>query len=281
MLSTIKYLLTCIFLCVTFLTKAQFEKADSLRAAGNYELAALEYERIVYQSLGPEITNQALLQKGLCYKIQGNFNEVFNTLNRANLFLEQDSINFTIRYELALAAYLSDNYPAANAQLVQIEYFFKENGYEDVLYLHILTLNAMRKWEEAKEKYAQYADENNVPLDVEQAYAFLPKTKLKNPEKAEKISYFLPGIGQMYAGYFGKGLISSLIQAGLVGFGAYSLYEGYFFTGALTGIGLFYSFYTGGARHAKYLALRKNEELTKRYNEPIKEAILETEMNKE
>lgn len=280
MQSTVKYLLTCTFLCVTFLTKAQFEKADSLKAAGNFKIAALEYERVVYQNLGPEIINKALLYKGLCLKTQGKFNEAFNTFNRANLFLVQDSLNFRIRYELSLAAYLSDNYPAAQAQLTQIEYFFKDNGYNDVLYLHILTLNAMRKWDEAKVKYEQYAKNNNIALSAEEAYSFLPKTKLKNPDKAEKISYFLPGIGQMYAGYFGKGLISSLIQAGLVGFGAYSLYEGYFFTGALTGIGLFYSFYTGGARHAKYLAMRKNEELTDKYNEPIKEAILESEMAK-
>lgn len=276
----IRFWLTCIFLCVVFITNAQFDKANQLKTDGYYELAALEYERVVFKNNDPDTRNKALLQKSLCYKSLGNHSLALKTLERANLFIKQDSINFSIRYEWVLNAYLSDNYPSALSQLVQIEYFFKNNLYDKVLYLHILTLNELRRWEEAKEKYIEYENLNDIGLSADEAYSFLKKTKIKNPVKAENISYFLPGVGQMYAGYFGKGLVSSLIQASLITFGAYSLYEGYFFTGALTGVGLFWAFYSGGTRHAKYLAEKKNEELTQKYNEPIRKALLSTERNK-
>jgi hypothetical protein len=274
-----KYYLIFIFLCVPFITNGQFTVADSLYQLGNIQYASLEYERVVYSNEDPTIKNRALLQKAYCLKNLGDHVGAYKTLQRANYFVSQDSLNFKMRYELALNAYLSGDFNTALGQLTQIEYFFKDNGYTDILYLHILTLNELKKWNEAKEKYKQYASNNNVSVSADEAYYFLDKPRLRNPEKAEKISYILPGIGQMYAGYPVKGMVSSLIQLSLMGFGAYSLYEGYFFTGALTGIGLFWSFYTGGARNAKYLAQRKNEELVNTYNSEVKEIILTAEIN--
>ncbi len=247
---------------------------------GDYEYAAVEYERIVYNNPPPDVVNQALLKEGLCYKALTDYKLASSVLSRANLFLDQDSTNYVIRYEIALNSYLAEDYPSALSQLTQLEYFFKNNGYDKVLFLHILTLNALRRWEEAKEKYQEYVNVNEVELTVEEAYGFLNKTKIKDSEKAESLSYFLPGVGQMYAGYFGRGLLSGFLQAVFIGYGAYSLYEGYFFSGALTGVGLFWAFYSGGSRHAKYLAQKKNEELTAKYNEPIKEALLKRELSK-
>jgi tetratricopeptide (TPR) repeat protein len=273
-----KYYLIFIFLCVPFITNGQFAVADSLYQLGKSQYASLEYERVVFSNEDPTIKNRALLQKAYCLKALGDHTGAHKTLQRANYYISQDSLNFEMRYELALNAYLSGDFNTALAQLVQIEYFFKDNGYNDVSYLHILTLNELTRWDEAKEKYKQYASINTVSITADEAYYFLDKPRLKKPDKAEKISYVLPGVGQMYAGYPVKGIVSSLIQLSLMGFGAYSLYEGYFFTGALTGVGLFWSFYTGGARNAKYLAQRKNEELVSKYNEGIREILLNSEV---
>ncbi|QSE95993.1 tetratricopeptide repeat protein [Fulvivirga lutea] len=271
----------CIFLCATSSIKAQFRQADSIANLGNNKLALLEYERIVFRNLSVETTNQALLKKANVLNEEGDHAAALNTLNRANLFVEQNETNLEIRKQIIINAYLIGDYPNALSQLKQTEYFFKDNGYHDILFMHVLVLNEMRRWEEASEKLVEYKQHNpEFELEIVKAYHFLEDTKLKDPKKAETLSYILPGVGQMYAGYFFKGLVSSTIQASLIAFGAYSLYEGYFFTGALTGIGLFYSFYSGGVRHASYLAKKKNEELTRSYNDPIKDSLLEFEMSK-
>lgn len=271
----------CIFLFVAYSTNAQFEKADSLKNAGELAFAKLEYERIIFQNTDPEIVNQAILKKARIQKSVGDYEAASQTLQRSNLFVKQNELNFNIRREIILTSYLSGNYNTALAQLKQAEYFFKNTGYNELLYLHVLTLNELRQWEEANIKYEEYISINgSTGLTADEAYYFIDKTKLKDPKKAETLSYVLPGVGQMYAGYFGKGLLSSAIQGSLMAFGAYSLYEGYFFTGALTGIGLFYSFYSGGVRHARYLALKKNEELTRKYNDPIRDVLIKAEQRK-
>lgn len=274
--SIIKYCWICIFLCVPFLISAQTQFADSLFAVGNLEYAQLEYERLLFLKEGNK--DDIIYKKALCEKAAGQFSKAVATLERANLFQQEDSVAFAMRYELAINAFLSGDYPKSLNQLVQMEYFINNKDIANQsLYLHILTLNEMRKWEEAKIKFSKYIAINQLDSTSIELYSFLEKPKIKNIKKARNLSYLLPGVGQMYAGYFSKGLFSSLMQASLMAFGAYSLYTGYFFTGAFTGIGLFYAFYSGGARHAEYLAKQKNKELTKSYNDPIRELILKTE----
>ena len=270
--------MTCIFLCALFITsRAQSNVADSLAAQGHTDRALLEYERIIFESTDATIHNAALYKKALLYKNQGRHAEALKTLERANLFFTQDSLTAQIREQIALTAYLSGNYAATHAQLLQIKHFFP-TSYEKMHFLHVLALNNMAEWPQAKNVYQSYYDQHpGMALSPDEAYGFIENNKFKDPEKAEKISYFLPGVGQMYAGYFWKGLISSGIQAALIGYGAYGLYQGYFFTGALAGVGLFYAFYTGGARHAGYLAHKRNEQLREEYTAPIQKAILEIE----
>ncbi len=58
---------------------------------------------------------------------------------------------------------------------------------------------------------------------------------MKNPDKAFALSYYFPGAGQMYAGYFWKGLVSTILNAGLIYFSVWNFANGYFFSGAFTG----------------------------------------------
>ncbi len=277
----IKYYLICTFLCVPFFTNGQSEFADSLFDAGNYAYAKLEYERLVYQSTDGGQINYALLKKGYCHKILGDYASAYKTIERANLFSSNDSINYLLRFEIALNAYLAQEYNIALNQLLQIDYFVKDQKKKnEALYLQILSLNELQRWEEAKEKFKVYTELNKLDANPDEVYAFLEKPKIRDPKKAETLSYILPGVGQMYAGYFGKGLFSSFIQLAFVSFGAYNIYKGYFFTGAFTGIGLFYAFYSGGIRHARFLTEKKNAERAEKYNTGVRNVILEAERQK-
>ncbi len=182
---------------------------------------------------------------------------------------------------MALLAYLSDDYNFCVNQIKQINHFIDNQDLKErVLYLNILSLNELTKWAEAKVELEKYLAINEISLDTDSLYYFIEKPRLRSAEKAKKLSYWAPGLGQIYAGYVGKGLLSSSIQLLLIGFSAYSLFEGYFFTGALTGVGLLYSFYFGGARHAGYLADEKNKNLIEKYNQRIRNVVLEIEKRK-
>lgn len=284
----------CIFLCVPFLIKAQqtarlFLEADSLYAAGNLQSARLAYEKIVFtlnQSNLPAdsiqlLKNEALLKKTYCYKAQANFNEAQKTIERAEVGNLPDSLNFVIRYETALCAYLATHYNEAYNYILQLKYFVKDTSLtQQVDFLEILSLNELQRWEEAKKLCAAYIEKNNLHASADELYAFLKNPKLRNAEKAVILSTFLPGVGQMYAGYPFRGMVSATLQLACFTFGAYSIWQKYYLSGFFTGFVMLQAFYSGGIRHTRDLVEKKNKERVTQYNEHVKQFILDTETKK-
>lgn len=284
----------CTFLCVPFLTKAQalinlFAEADSLYTADEWQQARLAYERIVFtlnqSSLSADsiqrLKNEALLKKTYAYKAEANFTEAQKTIERADVNNLPDSANFLIRYETSLCAYLSGHYNEAYNYILQLKYFVKDTSLtQEVNFLEILALNELQRWEEAKKLCAAYIQKNNLNANVDELYAFLKNPKLRNPDKAVLLSTFMPGVGQIYAGYLFRGMVSATLQLACFSFGAYSIWQRYYLSGFFTGFVLLQVFYTGGIRYTRELVEKKNKERISSYNEQVKQFIIDSEMNK-
>ncbi|MEO9475216.1 MAG: hypothetical protein ABJG41_06765 [Cyclobacteriaceae bacterium] len=162
-----------------------------------------------------------------------------------------------VSYEKVLAYYLSEDYQASYNEVLKHKLLFGPND-PDMIFFEALNLIAVYRWKEAEKVLLDNSELLGFSApDIEMV--FDGNKKPKNSDKAFNLSMFLPGVGQMYAGYLFKGLLSGGIQAGLIGASAYALYKGYFFTGGLTGVALFYTFYFGGARYAKELAEKRNK----------------------
>jgi hypothetical protein len=100
--------------------------------------------------------------------------------------------------------------------------------------------------------------------------------KYKSAVKAENLS-FIPGLGQIYAGYPLRGFFSLGLQGLALGVGAWHIWQGYYVIGAYIGMGIFYLFYTGGMRHAGYLAEQKNMRKMKAVEDQLIDALTKTE----
>ena len=278
----IKYWLIFSCLCGLFSNKAAaqnvFHKADSLFAVGTYFPAAVEYERIVFQSEDLKEKSLALLKKSYAYKAHGAYQKSFNTLQRIDIYDLNDSLQFEIRYEKILNAYLAGNYKEAEAEIIQLEYYTDDEAKADqARYLKILVLNELQQWQEAKNEFEIYIKNKDANFDVEEVYYFTDKPKIRDPKKASLLSTFIPGAGQIYGGAVLSGLGSFAIQSALLAFGIYNLWSGYYFTGFFTGLGMFQAFYFGGIQHAAYVTNKKNEEKIRKYNDGVKEIILNIE----
>ena len=248
---------TCIFLCACYTSKAQdWQKGDSLFAEGKYLLAAVSFERMYYESQDDKVRAGNLLKKAFCYKALSQYDNAVEVLNRIRL-TPRDSIMKIVSYEKVLAYYLSEDYQASYNEVLKHKLLFGPSD-PDMVFFEALNLIAVYKWGEAEKVLISNMELLGVSLP-EIETVFDENKKPKNPDKAFNLSMFLPGVGQMYAGYPFKGLLSGGIQAGLIGASAYALYKGYFFTGGLTGVALFYTFYFGGARYARELATKRNE----------------------
>lgn len=251
------FLSICICLLGCCTSRGQ-EQGDSLFLSERYFEAAVAYERSFFLSDDNLEKSSLLLKKSYCYKALGEYSEALEVLHRISR-VKNDSLARLFTYEKVLLNYLLKDYQLAYNELLKSEVRYGAGTREQQV-LKFLVLVGVEKVDEAKQFLVSHS--SDFGLTKEEAVTFFdPKWKLKNPDKAYTLSLFLPGVGQMYAGHFFKGLISGGIQLGLVAFTAYHLWNGYFFTGGMTGAAFFYTFYLGGARYARQLAIQKNEEL--------------------
>jgi hypothetical protein len=98
--------------------------------------------------------------------------------------------------------------------------------------------------------------------------------KYKSEKKAGKLSSFLPGTGQIYAGYFAEGVVSVLFQLAGLSFGVYSFFIKNYITSVLIGYSFFQKFYLGGVQRAEFLVRKRNYLVKRKFNDKAKNYIL-------
>ncbi|MDP4186786.1 MAG: hypothetical protein Q8905_01960 [Bacteroidota bacterium] len=282
---TKKYFLTCKFLCALFLINLQaqdvFKKADSLFSAEKYHDSALEYERIIYLTDNIQISNLAHIKKSYCYKLSLNFNQAYQEMLKINYSEVKDSNLFNFRYETALCAYLSSNFTEAENQFLQMQNLLTDSSQiKKFLLLRTLNYNELQQWDMAytnaqklfdfylsdktqkdslKSSLASYFSEGHVP-------------KLRKENLASILSR-VPGLGQIYAGYWGEGLIAFGINLSCLSFGVCQFCNHYYITGYMVGAGLLSKFYFGNLSRTSYLVKKRNYLKTRAFNDSIKSFI--------
>lgn len=265
--------------------------ADSLMKGHEYTLAAVYYEKALFDqnqqldTVSTEnlrlLTNTLLFQKIQCQKALRAFEDAWQTAQRFDLNEPNDTLQFKLRYEGALCGYLSQRYNEAYGQIQQTRFYIQDTTLNVSLdVLEILTLNELERWEESKMIFARYVTRNQLTIQLDKLYGFLKK-KPKSPEKAQLLSFLMPGLGQIYAGYPKEGFVSLGLQALSLGFGVYHVLNHYYVIGFFTGAGLFQTFYFGGARRASIMAEETNRKRKARNNQKLRTLLVENEQKKE
>lgn len=272
--------LICKFLCAPFLISAQgsvFHYADSLYRMKNYSLAAVEYERVVFENPDPSFQAQAALKKANCLKQQRRFSDAAAYLDEINLPSLPAPLQYRILFESALDAYLADSPGQSASKLATLSHFYPDSALnKDILVMKILSLNEARQWRQADTVYRTFMAIYHPHLPAA-ANPYLKIPRLKDPEKAEKLSTYLPftGAGLFYAGDVKEGILNIVLQAGLAAFGVYSIFMERYITGILVGIGGYASFYNGGKRRARSQAELYNEKHVLKFNTAVRNFLLE------
>lgn len=271
-----KFCLICTFLFVPFLGSAQIALADSLYQRGGYDQASVAYEYAYFSGAHPELKSEILLKRANCLKQAGKFEAAYQNLERADFYTGSDSLRFLLFYESAVNALLAKKADMAWSKLQELQFEFSDSLLQSkILPIEIIALNELNRWQEAHEKYKMFAVLNGIADDP---YPEILKFKMKNPDKAMTLSYILPGVGQMYAGYFWKGTVSTLLNLGMIGFSAWSFWGGYYFSGAFTGVALFYLSYNGGIRYAEVLANQYNAAKVNQFKEKVRSQLVKTSL---
>ena len=248
------------FLFVCFLTRGQ--EAMEFYDQGEYKLAALAFEREYFEEGDP----RDLLYKAYSYKKTEDYSKAIRTLQRIST--SDEKLDQSVLYEMALLNYLIEDYQASYNQVLRYKVFEYPTD-QNLLVIEILDLIHIGKWQVARSLMMEKREV--LEISMSEIEKIIPTDLTpKNNKKAKTWSYFIPGTGQMYAGFFGKGLVSGGLNAAAIAFTAYSAWTGYYFTGVFTGAALFYTFYLGGARHAGQLAEQKNKKISNKLSRKFK-----------
>ena len=281
---TIKYCFSFIFLFGIFSTSiASSPKADSLYRSGKYFEASIEYERLLFRERTQSNLNYFRYRKALCYKQMKQFDRVLSELQSIYFSDPEDTLYRLVSYQQSLCLYLSGEPAKA---LWKIDEYFHRSA-DSALFgifmpVKIMALNETFQWDEARKCFLEFvarqhfSDEKEAELiqRVTTLYDRKNRPRIKSVSKAEDLSRFVPGLGQIYAGKAGEGVVNFLINASILTFAVYQVYQGFYITGYLAGLGFFNKTYHGGMKRAGDIAAQKNQELLVGFNRDINKLIL-------
>lgn len=260
-----RYCLIFIFLCAPFLTKASKLSEDSLIIVNNYYETLIECEYVIYKSNNIDTINAARYKKAICYKHLGNYSKATLEIERINFSVLSDYLSPTYQYEAALCAYLSGDF---NTSLFHIEQIKTRNkdilNCSEIALLQALNFNRLYQWEKAHKAAIEYSSIkfkghqfNSIIKQIDSLYQSKNTPKIKSKKR---LSYykFIPGLGQIYAGYYKEGIFNFILNASALIIGTYEVYKSFYFTGYCLGAIPISKFYFGSQARAELLLDKHN-----------------------
>ena len=279
-MSKTRFFSICIFLCVIssinrIYASDYLSNALGIFSRGQLFSASIEFERAIFYEKDKNIIAKCKYYKSCCYEGLGETQKALDELNGINLFNLPDSLYFLIRYEQALCNYLSNDPEQSLLNIEEIKDRFHDSlKTDDIIPLNILCLNALKRWDDAFNLWISFLDKSVLQDSVKQVlktrislmYKNKNLPKFRSPRKAQNLSRFIPGSGQMYCGKVLEGSFNLLMNASILGYAFYEFYTHYYFTGYFVGLSLFNKTYNGGMHRAYLLAEEKNLSQINKFN---------------
>ncbi|MDD4529325.1 MAG: hypothetical protein PHX48_05540 [Bacteroidales bacterium] len=274
---TLAYYTIFIFLCVPSLTKGQDFKPvaeDKILMSKDYEKLILNYERIIFLSQDNKQKNQALLQKANVFKEMNDFDRASRTLERVQEYELNEIELKEYYYQKIFIYYLNGNFSKAASTIETMYLSLDSSSISHTLLIQSLVYNELNEYSKAKQKAIRYLEQSNkseiIPI-IDSIYRHKPKLK---SEKTAKYLSFFPGLGHIYAGYWSEGIVSFLLNAGVLVFGGYEVITKNYITAYLGAGGILSGLYFGSYERGLHLTKKRNYINTKAFNSNIKEVML-------
>ena len=236
-----------IFLCALYSSSAQ-----------NWESAAVECERIIYDGADLQETNSALVRKAECCKQLGRYADATAALARVRMFALSPEERHEVLYQQELCYFLSGEFSQAAAMVPEVDL-----DSADVLLLHALALAYSGNYPESEIYAARFISWDGESPHLGKLLKFYESApRVRRPGTAFALS-FVPPLGHLYNGAYGEGALSAGLNAAAVAFTVANLLGGYWVTGLLGGgMALNYT-YMGNQQRNQALVEKHN------HNDPI------------
>lgn len=246
--------------------------ADRLLASGLAEEAVTEYKRyIFFNSARSANLNSAVDltyaygQIATAYRIDGRMDEAVEMLLRAIPAEPKQDERDHWRIQLGVLEMARGQYDLADFTLLKVEMFSQASSARRRAAFFRGVCNVyMGRVDEAKEAFRAFAA-NGDPQDRQlhrDLEAFLDRSGLMKPKSARTakwLSTFVPGAGQMYAGYWKDGVHALVLNAATANVVAGSLAARRYMSAIVDSSFLFFRFYGGNRARAASTADTANK----------------------
>lgn len=213
----------------------------------------LQCEKDYWTANTDSVRFAALIKKAEAYRNVAHYEESLHELYRASKYAVGKKEEAIEKYEEMTDYFLNNQYSFCGNIIIdsiQGTDFYK--GYET---MKLFSLIETENWETCKQEMLKLCK----PADTSVIDALPVGYNYKSPEKARRMSAYLPGLGEVYAGYPFKGATSFVLNAGFLCFMAYNISTGYYVMSVVSGFYPFLKFYNGGKRLSAILTERHNQ----------------------
>ena len=192
-----------------------------------------------------------------------------------------DTLRYRTELALAVTYIASGNYSAAEITLLKLEMSMPPNHIKQrAAFLRALATMYAKKWNHTQKAFEAYFLSNPDPDLQAEIDSLIKATKdfyYLSPESARQLSALIPGLGQIYAGDWGNGLNSFVLNGSMIYWMAYKVVNRYFGDAWTIYYFLFRRYYIGGMYNAERIAEEHNDALDKKQAEKIIDLFLEEE----
>jgi tetratricopeptide (TPR) repeat protein len=227
--------------------------------AGNYGLAAKEYQRVMFftDTVQPDVLinlAEALYKDGNWQQARNYYNQVIRIAENNNQIIES---KFNV-----ISSYISENlYNQALVELFNIHDSTYQEYQKDVDILFGICYFGLQNFEESGNyfKYAVKGDERAI-AKIDSVFSDKKGLHRPNPKVASVLSIILPGLGQAYSGSFYTAANSFLLTESLLALAIIVAYQYRFIDAIFTVLPWYQRYYLGGVENAEKVAKQKRSE---------------------
>ena len=251
---------------------------DHLFASGDYDAAITEYKRFLFFNVDHPQAVEAQFKIGLAYRAQEWWVEAVEAMIAAVQLTTKTELQAERRVELAVTLIASGAYDLALVELIKVDMQSQSARLRQrARFLRGVAYLYQSKWEQAQSVFQAYFDEipgaAGAAAEIDVLFLDALNRSQKSEKVARRLSTFLPGLGQTYAGDWKNGL-NALLLNGVLGYITLdAAIERDYDDALLSFFFLFYRYYAGNRYRAVEAAQTFNDWENRRHVEKILQAL--------
>jgi len=253
--------------------------AEVLAEKGRVYEAITEYERFLFFRASPSDEPRVWARIGTCYFRGGRWKEARSAFEEVMDSGADAPLRFRAQVWIARSYLEEGRYALAEFELTDLLSMGVDESEQGIVqYWRGWNLLEQRRWEDAQEAFSEAAKHLNRDevggADEIKALAFAAERGRRLPAKSEKwakgLSTVVPGLGHVYAGRIGRGIVS-IVTNGIMGyFTASALLKQRVAEGAALYLFVWSRYYAGSRYHSREYVRHYNRSVQDRYLREIR-----------